>query len=214
MAERRLRRQPIALTIEQSARLVREAWRAYQRAPAHLGTVSFQNACIVELWLSTASRYSQILRLRWDQVQGRSIVFPEQKRGSPRRVSIVGRVAKVLAAQPRSGPYVFPGIGKRGHRDNLRRFWQRITKAAALPGLRPHDLRHTATTIAHEDGETTAQLMDRLGHRSREMVDRVYTHPRGRSMRPVKVPLDLAVAAMLPLAARREAQRLRDAQTH
>ncbi len=48
----------------------------------------------------------------------------------------------------------------------LERHWQHARKAAGLPGLRFHDLRHTGLTHAAATGATTAELMHRAGHAS------------------------------------------------
>jgi len=46
------------------------------------------------------------------------------------------------------------------------RVWLPATRATGLPGLRFHDLRHTAGTLAARTGATTKELMSRLGHAS------------------------------------------------
>ena len=52
-------------------------------------------------------------------------------------------------------------------RSNFRcRVWLPAAAAAGLPGLRFHDLRHTAGTLAARTGATTKELMARLGHAS------------------------------------------------
>ncbi len=48
----------------------------------------------------------------------------------------------------------------------LERHWQDARKAAGLPHLRFHDLRHTGLTHAAATGATTAELMHRAGHAS------------------------------------------------
>jgi integrase len=64
--------------------------------------------------------------------------------------------------------YVFstPG-GEPVERNNFRRrVWLPATEQAGLNGLRFHDLRHTAGTLAARTGATTKELMARLGHAS------------------------------------------------
>jgi len=52
-------------------------------------------------------------------------------------------------------------------RSNFRdRIWLPATRTAGLEGLRFHDLRHTAGTLAARTGATTKELMARLGHAS------------------------------------------------
>lgn len=61
-------------------------------------------------------------------------------------------------------------------RSNFRyRVWLPATEAADLPGLRFHDLRHTAGTLAARTGATTKELMARLGHAS-PRASLIYQH--------------------------------------
>lgn len=73
--------------------------------------------------------------------------------------------------------YVF--ITSAGHpldRHNFRpRVWVPAVEAAGLDGLRMHDLRHTAGTLAAQTGATTKELMARLGHASPRAA-MVYQH--------------------------------------
>jgi integrase len=64
--------------------------------------------------------------------------------------------------------YVFTSSnGKPLERGNFRsRVWVPATRAVGLTGLRFHDLRHAAGTLAARTGATTKELMARLGHAS------------------------------------------------
>lgn len=61
-------------------------------------------------------------------------------------------------------------------RNNFRnRVWLPATDAVGLSGLRFHDLRHTAGTLAAQTGATTKELMSRLGHASPQAA-MIYQH--------------------------------------
>jgi integrase len=61
-------------------------------------------------------------------------------------------------------------------RSNFRqRIWLPAAKAAGLDGMRFHDLRHTAGTLAARTGATTKELMARLGHASPQ-ASMIYQH--------------------------------------
>jgi integrase len=64
--------------------------------------------------------------------------------------------------------YVFTSTdGEPIERNNFRkRVWLPATRATRMRGLRFHDLRHTAGTLAARTGATTKELMKRLGHSS------------------------------------------------
>lgn len=73
-----------------------------------------------------------------------------------------------LFGSPDAGAYLFTAeTGTPIERSNFRmRVWLPATEAVGLPGLRFHDLRHTAGTLAARTGATTKELMARLGHAS------------------------------------------------
>lgn len=77
----------------------------------------------------------------------------------------------------RVSAYVFTSAtGDPIDRNNFRsRVWLPATKAAGMTGLRFHDLRHTAGTLAAPTGATTKELMARLGHASPRAA-MVYQH--------------------------------------
>ena len=69
-------------------------------------------------------------------------------------------------AEPGPEGRVFPAP-KGGYlrRSNFRRrWWVRAIRAAGVEGLRFHDLRHSAATLALAAGANTRELMERMGH--------------------------------------------------
>jgi integrase len=79
-------------------------------------------------------------------------------------------LAEHLAEFDEGGPegLVFPAPeGGYLRRSNFRRrWWLQATRAAGVEGLRFHDLRHTAATLALAAGANTRELMERMGHTS------------------------------------------------
>ena len=69
---------------------------------------------------------------------------------------------------PSADAYVFTSeAGTPLDANNFRsRVWNPATRSVGLAGLRFHDLRHTAGTLAARTGATTKELMARLGHSS------------------------------------------------
>lgn len=95
--------------------------------------------------------------------------------------------------------YVFTSPeGTPVERSNFRcRVWLPATAAAGLPGLRFHDLRHTAGTLAARTGATTKELMARLGHAS-PRASLIYQHAAEDRDRRIAEGLDrMAVEAGL-----------------
>ena len=81
---------------------------------------------------------------------------------------VVSALAEQLARYTAKSPEAFVFLsshGKHLRRSNFnRRVWQRAVKAAGVEGLRVHDLRHTAGTLATAAGGSLREVMDRLGH--------------------------------------------------
>jgi len=92
---------------------------------------------------------------------------------------LVDDLSHHLASYGGPGPdgYVFTTAeGAPIERSNFRaRIWQPATRRAGLDGLRFHDLRHVAGTLAARTGATTNEIMARLGHAS-PAAAMVYQH--------------------------------------
>jgi dCTP deaminase len=105
---------------------------------------------------------------------GRGVGQPP-KTAAGRRVVVlpavaVEELAKHLDDYAAAGPdgLVFPG-GRDTYlqRSNFSRLvWRPAVQQLSLDGLRFHDLRHTAATLAAAAGATTKELMERMGHTS------------------------------------------------
>jgi integrase len=107
------------------------------------------------------------------EVAGKFIVSPPKT--ARQRVVVLPAVAVSALADhleefATSGPdeLVFPsGRGTYLQRSNFSRLvWRPAVQRLGLEGLRFHDLRHTAATLAAAAGATTKELMERMGHTS------------------------------------------------
>ncbi len=94
-------------------------------------------------------------------------------------------------AQPGATGYVFVGsTGLPLERSNVRsRIWVPATDQVGLAGLRFHDLRHTAGTLAARTGATTKELMARFGHSSPRAA-MIYQHAAADRDRLIAERLD------------------------
>jgi integrase len=92
---------------------------------------------------------------------------------------VVAELRRHLVAYADAGPdaYVFTSPeGTPIERSNFRdRVWRPTARAAGLEGMRFHDLRHTAGTLAARTGATTKEIMVRLGHASSRAA-MIYQH--------------------------------------
>lgn len=89
-------------------------------------------------------------------------------------------------------------------RDNFRkRIWLPATRRVGLGGVRFHDLRHAAGTLAARTGATTKELMARLGHASPRaaMVYQHATEDRDRLIadRLTEMTVEAGLAPVIPI---------------
>jgi integrase len=117
------------------------------------------------------------------ELAGRLTVGPPKSTAGRRTVALPASILPALAehlerwAEPGPNGLVFPAPegGFLRHSNFRRRVWLPATKAAGLQGLRFHDLRDTAATLAVVAGATTKELMARMGHSTPAMAIR-YQH--------------------------------------
>ncbi len=86
-----------------------------------------------------------------------------------------------------------------------RRWWVSATKAAGVEGLRFHDLRHSAATMALAAGANTRELMERMGHASPAVALR-YQHVMAGRDQAIAAALDELVEAAANLPPQRPAE--------
>ena len=103
-----------------------------------------QQADIVRLLLLTGCRKSEILTLRWQDVDEDTLNLGDAKSG-PRRVFLNAPARAILKRQPRSAcAYVFPSPKNPGHpRSHNLALWYSVRKEAGIEDVRLHDLRHS-----------------------------------------------------------------------
>ena len=99
-------------------------------------------------------------------------VLPKSRRSRevPLGRELVARLRLYRMAAPRSGD------GQRVFWRSHRRAWEQVRAAAGLPGLRVHDLRHSAATFLLAAGLGVHATAKVLGHRDASLVLRLYGH--------------------------------------
>jgi len=141
------------------------------------------------------------------EVNGRLIPGPPKTDAGRRTVTLPAVAAVALAehlgehAEPGPDGLVLPAPeGGYLRRSNFRRrSWVPATRAAGVEGLRFHDLRHTAATLALAAGANTRELMERMGHTSPQVALR-YQHVMAGRDQAIAAALDELVQAAATLA--------------
>jgi integrase len=159
-------------------------------------------ACIRLLAL-TGARLSEILTLEWANVdlEHGALRLPDSKTGA--KVIPLGAPAlQYLSSLPRLSRYVCYGANIDAPLAPPQRQWRRIRKAAKLPDLRLHDLRHGFASVAAVGGESLKLIGAALGHRQADTTDR-YAHLQHD---PVRALADRTAGRIAAFAAKGDAE--------
>lgn len=121
----------------------------------------------LRLLMLTGCRKSEILDLRWDDVDltARELRLKDAKSG-PRMVHLTAPALVVLAQMPRTSgePRVFASGRGENHKFRFEQLWQRLRARAGLEDVRVHDLRHSYASRALALGESLPTIAKLLGH--------------------------------------------------
>ena len=180
------------LSAEEIARLHRTLDRLVEKRPS-----CRPQADIIRLLLLTGCRKSEILTLRWAEVDGDMLRLTEAKTG-PRTVWLSEAAQTVIARQPRNGSaWVFPSP-RDPERPQYRNFgfWRRARREADLEDVRLHDLRHTVASQAVANGVPLPTVARMLGHTQPTMTLR-YAHVGDREVESAAERVGAIVAAAM-----------------
>ena len=144
----------------------RRVGRALRNAEAD-GSVRLPAIAAIRLLLLTGCRVSEILELRWDDVDytSRELRLRDTKTG-PRMTPLTGPVATVLDSIKRvpGHPWVIVGQKPGVPLSNLKYYWYSIRAQAGAQDVRLHDLRHSYASRALALGESLPTIGRLLGH--------------------------------------------------
>ncbi len=123
---------------------------------------------ILDLLLLTGARSGELASAKWEWVDwdAQIIALPESKTGAKTIYLSKAAIAVLREQHERSKgqEYIYPGRSAGKHIHNLRKPWARICTEAGLEGVRVHDLRHTAASLALGCGTSLAIVGRLLGH--------------------------------------------------
>ena len=158
---------------------------------------SREQAEIIRLLLLTGCRRSEIVRLRWSEVDRDKLVLADSKTG-PRTVTLNTQARRILERRPRgASPFVFPSPRDpaRPRSRNLA-FWYRARHEAGIEDVRLHDLRHTHASHAVMNGVPVPVVARLLGHSDVRTTLR-YAHLGDREIEQAAERVGQAIAALL-----------------
>lgn len=152
-------------------------------------------APVYALLLGSGLRIGEALALRWQDVDlemGRLHVRghlvrtagkwrrePSTKTHRERSVMLTPLARAAIESTERTGALLFDRDGDVESPDRVRYRFRRVVAAAGLAGLRPHDLRHSVSTLLGAAGVNPRAVADLLGHKHVTMTLERYTHGEG-----------------------------------
>jgi integrase len=128
-----------------------------------------QLASVVGLLLLTGMRVSELLSTRWENVKAdrRSLYIPTSKTGRSRHVPLAQAAVDIIERLPHveGAVFLFPSPKDAAkHLTTIKHGWQTARDTADLPGLRIHDLRHSAASFMVNSGVDLFAVGKVLGH--------------------------------------------------
>lgn len=134
---------------------------------------------IVPLLLLTGARKRELLESRWENVDldKRMWRIPTTKTGKARHVPLSSAAIAILSQIPKieGCPYVVPNPKTKQPYVSVFYSWDTARKAADLPEVRMHDLRHSMASNMVNSGRSIYEVAKVLGHTQLKTSQR-YSH--------------------------------------
>jgi integrase len=133
---------------------------------------------MVLLSLNTGVRQGELFTLGWESVDLRlktiTVLASHSKGNTTRMIPLNTEALEVLIGikPDQAKGLVFKSPITGGKFDNVKKAWAKITKAAKLPGLRWHDLRHDFASQLVMKGAPLFTVQKLMGHANSRMTQR------------------------------------------
>ena len=167
---------------------------------AEAETASESIGRFIRISLGTAQRLEAVLSLRWAQVDRQQGVIwfadcdlPHMNRRKGRGAVHISPGMASLLDGLRIGndtPWVLTNRNGSRYQDIDRPKWKAIVNAAGLPGLRPHDLRHTCATQLIRLKVPLIDVSRLLGHANTTITEKIYVNYQPEFLAPAVSALD------------------------
>ena len=153
----------------------------------------------IKLLLFTGARLGEVLGLQWSWIdfERGEARLPDSKTGA-KTLHLAPPALAVLAALPRieGNPHVIVGQVDGAALVNLEKPWRAIRKAAGLPDVRLHDLRHAFASVGAMSGSSLLVIGKLLGHTQAATTAR-YAHLAADPVKAAGAGIAGRIAAML-----------------
>lgn len=146
------------------------------------GEIKKAHADIIRLLLLTGARKTEIVGLRWsevDRTRKRLVLPPERTKAGgktgERRIQLGTAAVALLEEQSGQSEFVFPAVRGDGPTTGVQKAWEAVRKRVGLADFRLHDLRHSFASFAVADGASLFLIAKALGHANARTSER-YAH--------------------------------------
>lgn len=125
---------------------------------------------IIAALILTGARKSEVLNAEWSEIdfERRSWRIPDSKSGYPRHIPLNDQMITLLktleARNTRGSKYVFANPKSGKPFVTFYHAWDKARRAAGLPNLRVHDLRHSFASLLVNSGRSIYEVQRLLGH--------------------------------------------------
>ncbi|UTO18346.1 tyrosine-type recombinase/integrase [Acinetobacter sp. Z1] len=153
-------------------------------SPAEYGIDNLVIVAIVKVLLLTGMRKREVMDMKWADVDLSSghWKLENNKSGKPRLIRLASEsLAEIRKMLPRQSEYVFANPQTGQAFNDIRKCYDKIMKAAGIPNMRIHDLRHNFASMAVNKGLSLYVVQHLLGHASPQTTQR-YAHLNGEVM--------------------------------
>lgn len=167
---------------------------------------------LFKLAIFSGARQGEILGLKWSDIDWNNSQIHIQRTynnqawynvktvSSNRRIDLGPSMITELkrwkiACQPNKFDLVFPNHAGNpiNHNNLINRYFNPALKAAGLPKIRFHDLRHTYASLLIEQGENIKYIQSQLGHSSPTVTLNVYAHLMKPTNQAAAIRLEKAI---------------------
>lgn len=157
----------------------------------------------IRLLIFTGSRLSEILGLRWEQIdfergEARLLVHKTSRKTGAKTIHLPPPALTVLAEIPRieGNPHVIVGSVPGAALVNLEKPWRAIRTSAGLDDVRLHDLRHSFASVAASSGLGLPIIGRMLGHSQPQTTAR-YAHLAADPVKAAAASVAESIAAAM-----------------
>ena len=165
-------------------------------------TASPQTIAAIRLLILTGCRSSEILKLRWDEVDfERQCLNLSNSKTGKRTVMLNSAALEILQGleQVEDNPYVIPGGKREKPLSTLQRLWDRVRVEADIADVRGHDLRHHFASAAINSGQNLSVIAKLLGY-SKIATTQRYAHLADDPVRRANEQIGSSLASSLRAA--------------